>query len=78
MVLDRTGVSAEAAPLDDSGHIADHSKMKVQMQQAYVNAKGFLLNSERHSTTLLKKFYMSPIWIKHLQPPVLCVERHMA
>lgn len=75
---DEEGKIVGAAPLDDSGHITDHSNMKVQMQHAYVNAKGFWLNSERHSTTLLKRFYMSQIWIKHLQSLVLYVERHMA
>jgi enamine deaminase RidA (YjgF/YER057c/UK114 family) len=39
---DEDGNIVEAAPLDDSGHIADHSNMKAQMQQAYVNAKRVL------------------------------------
>jgi enamine deaminase RidA (YjgF/YER057c/UK114 family) len=39
---DEEGNIVGAAPLDDSGHIADHSNMKVQMQQAYVNAQRVL------------------------------------
>ena len=55
---DEEGDIVGEAPLDNSGHIADHSKMKVQMHHAYGSVNGFLLKPERHSTTLLEEFYM--------------------
>ena len=39
---DDHGNMVGAAPLDESGHITDHSNMEIQMRQTYANAKRIL------------------------------------
>ena len=39
---DDQGNMVGAAPLDDRGHIRDHSNMEIQMRQSYANAKKIL------------------------------------
>ena len=46
---DEEGNFVGPAPLDDQGHIRDHSNMEIQMRQTYANAKRLL---EKYGATM--------------------------
>lgn len=75
---DEEGNIVGPAPLDDSGHIADHSNMKVQMQHAYVNAKKVLAQFGATLNNVVEEVLYVTDMDQALAVAGPVLERHMA